>query len=110
QARKEFRLKGTGKWVAQVRGGPDFVLNQHVPEKFKQIRSILAECDQFIADNQLNYDFAMKNGLAESKISSLGVVPGTGGLDLVRLREIWAGPPSQRERIIVCPKTYEAPS
>lgn len=110
KTRKSFNVGHIGKWVAQARGGPDFMLNQFVPEKLEKIRQVLSECDQFIADNQPNYDFAVQNGLAESKKSILGVVPGTGGLDVDGLKKTWVDMPSKRERIIVWTKTYEMPS
>lgn len=108
--RERFSAPIIGKWVAQVRGGPDFMLNQYVPDKMEKIRHVLQECDKFIADNQPNYDFALANGLDASKLSSLGVVSGTGGMDVEKLSGMWNVLPSRRERIIVIPKTYEAPS
>lgn len=99
-----------GKWVAQARGGPDFKLNQYLPEKMEKIRRVLRNCDKFIADNQPNYDFAIANGLDASKLSLLGVVSGMGGVDVEQLKGMWTDLPSRRGRIIVLPKTYEAPS
>jgi len=108
--REDFDLRNIGKWVAQARGGPDFMLNQYEPDKMEKIRHVLQGCDKFIADNQPNYDFALANGLDASKLSSLGVVSGTGGMDVEKLSGMWNVLPSRRERIIVIPKTYEAPS
>jgi len=83
--REDFNVQNIGKWVAQARGGPDFMLNQYMPDIMEKIRRVLKECDKLIADNQPNYDFALENGLDTSKLSSLGVVSGTGGMDVEKL-------------------------
>ncbi|MBI4849799.1 MAG: glycosyltransferase family 4 protein [Nitrospirae bacterium] len=110
RAREQYHLQGIGKWVAQVRGGPDLALYQFLPDYLEKIRNVLTACDQLIADNQLNYEYAVMHGLGREKISSLGVVPGTGGIDIEHLSRTWSELPSRRERIIVWPKTYEVPS
>lgn len=97
-------------WVAQVRGGPELVLYPSIPENKSRIEKILQQCDYLIADNQENYDIAVSFGLEKRKISPLGIVPGTGGIDVSGLSNRWHQKPSYRDRIIVWPKTYEAPS
>jgi len=110
RTREQFKLAGIGKWVAQVRGGPDLALHRFLPDYLGKMKQVFAECDQLIADNQCNYDYAVHLGLAKHKLASLGVVPGTGGMDVTDLEGKWSKLPSQRERLIVWPKTYEAPS
>jgi hypothetical protein len=97
-----------GKWVVQVRGGPDLALHRWLPEYETLIREVLAGCDQLIADNPQNYQHALEMGLKESQIAPLGVVPGTGGIDIEGMSASWPGGPSQR-RSILWPKAYECP-
>jgi glycosyltransferase involved in cell wall biosynthesis len=98
-----------GRWVVQVRGGPDLALHQHDPDHRPRIESIFANCDHLIADNPINYEDAIRLGLDESKTRSpgLGVVSGPGGLDVTSLRATWSLLPSRRPRTILWPKTYE---
>jgi glycosyltransferase involved in cell wall biosynthesis len=109
KARQVFDLN-IGKWVVQVRGGPDLYLNQHIPRHLESIRAVIAQCDQLIADNQQNYDLLATMGVPAHRRSPLGVVPGSGGIDVPSLSRQWPALPSQRSRLIVWPKTYEAPS
>ncbi len=83
---------GIGRWVVQVRGGPDLALHQHDPGHRSRIESIFANCDHLIADNSINYEDAIKLGLDDSKARSpgLGVVSGPGGLDVADLRATWS--------------------
>jgi len=108
-ARAAFNLK-VGTWVVQVRGGPDLDLNQHIPRFRKTIDEVIHSCDQLIADNQQNYDLLSSLGVPANRLAPLGVVPGSGGIDVDYLSQRWPCLPSKRERIIVWPKTYEAPS
>lgn len=109
QVRDRFGLQGIGKWVVQVRGGPDLALHRLTPEHSAKIGHVLSKCDQMIADNQQNYEYALDTGLEKERISSLGVVPGTGGVDVEQLAQSWSGRPSQRRRLILWPKAYECP-
>ncbi len=97
------------QWIMQARGGPDLALNRLLPEYSKKISDVLSLCSQFIADNERNYGYAVQMGLDERKISPLGVVPGTGGIDVDVLKDNWRGLPSKRERIVIWPKAYESP-
>jgi glycosyltransferase involved in cell wall biosynthesis len=109
RARKQFRLEGIGRWVAQARGGPDLSLQRYSPDFKLLIEDVLETCDHFIADNEPNYSFALSAGLAASKIKEpgMGIVSGAGGIDVEGMRAMWSLPPSKRERIIVWPKAYE---
>lgn len=110
RTREQFNLRGIGRWVVQVRGGPDLAMHRFLPAYLEKMKHVFSECDQLIADNQCNYDYAVGFGLEKQKVASLGVVPGTGGMDVAGLKKKWTKLPSQRERLIVWPKTYEAPS
>jgi glycosyltransferase involved in cell wall biosynthesis len=105
-------LRGVSKWVAQARGGPDLALNRYDPRYSARIQKVLLGCDYFVADNEPNYAYARSVGLPEEKLGTppLGVVPGTGGLDVDGLARQSQGPPSQRPRRIVWPKAYETAS
>jgi len=109
RARKQFSLEGFGRWVAQARGGPDLALQRYSPDFKPLIDEVLATCDHFIADNELNYSYARSTGMPEAKIKQpgMGVVSGAGGIDIERLRSMWSLLPSKRERVIVWPKAYE---
>lgn len=107
-ARRRYGLAGIGKWVAQVRGGPELALERLLPEKVGRIREVFAECDQMVADNRRNYDYALELGLRPEKLSTLGPVPGTGGIDVDELAQRWQGPPAGR-RVLLWPKAYECP-
>jgi glycosyltransferase involved in cell wall biosynthesis len=97
------------KWIVQARGGPDLALHRLLPQYSERIGNVLTQCDQFIADNQQNYDYALEMGLAKHKITPLGVVPGTGGIDIDGLAQAWGAEPSQRQRIVLWPRAYECP-
>jgi glycosyltransferase involved in cell wall biosynthesis len=109
ETRRLFQAQ-SGVWVVQVRGGPDLDLNRHLQSHARNIQNVLGACDQLIADNEQNYEILRSMGVPESRLAPLGVVPGTGGIDVKALSTRWSGLPSQRSRVIVCPKTYEAPS
>lgn len=81
----QFKVRGIGRWVAQIRGGPDLALNRYAPVTLEKIKAVFAGCDQIIADNQQNYDLAIHLGLDAQKIPPLGIVPGTGGMDVGEL-------------------------
>ncbi len=102
-------LPSSFTWVVQARGGPDLALNRLLSQYSLKITDVLRNCDQFIADNAQNYEYARELGLDQRKVSSLGVVPGTGGIDVDKLSSMWSGPTSKRERIILWPKAYEGP-
>lgn len=105
--RKELGGKLPGKWIVQVRGGPDLHLHRHLPAYEEKIRDVFAACDEVICDNERNYEFALRLGLDPAKKSDVGIVPGTGGMDCDELGRAGTKPPSERERIILWPKAYE---
>lgn len=107
-ARKRFGLEGRGTWVVQARGGPDLALHRLVPGHAGRIREVLEGCDQFVADNERNYELALECGLRRESLSPLGVVPGTGGIDVDALARGWKGRPSGRA-VLLWPKAYECP-
>jgi len=107
--RRRFKLDSIGCWVVQVRGGPDLALHRLLPDHQLLIRGVLSGCDQLIADNQQNYEHCLRLGAPISKLSGLGVVPGTGGIDVAALARRWQGPPSRRQRLVLWPKAYECP-
>lgn len=106
--RREYGIENGPKWVLTVRGGPELALRRLDPQYKERLRQTLTACDQLVADNQQNYEYALSVGVLENQISSLGVVPGTGGIDVTRLAEGWKGPPSER-KILLVPKAYEWP-
>jgi glycosyltransferase involved in cell wall biosynthesis len=106
--REQFGVRDIGTWVLQVRGGPDLALHRLVPEHAERIRAVIKECDLLIADNQQNYDLAMTMGLRSEQVSPLGIVPGTGGIDVTGMSQSWDGPPSNR-RMLLWPVAYECP-
>ncbi len=107
QVKKGYKLDNT--WVVTLRGGPEFALERLKPERAKAIKEVLQACDQLIADNKQNYDYAKELGIDESKLSPLGVVPGTGGVDVDALSSLRKEPPS-KQRLILWPKAYECPA
>jgi glycosyltransferase involved in cell wall biosynthesis len=95
-------------WIATVRGGPDLALRRLLPEYKPRIQSVLQNCQQLIADNAQNYQYAVELGLTSDRVATLGVVPGTGGVDVASLAQKRGLPPS-RSRLILYPKAYESP-
>ncbi len=96
-------------WIHTSRGGPELTLNHLLNEYRPRLLEVLRSCDRFIADNHVNYSLAISLGLAKEKTSSLGIVPGTGGVDIEALSALRKEQPS-RSRIIVYPKAYECPA
>jgi glycosyltransferase involved in cell wall biosynthesis len=109
RARKQFGLEGIGRWILQARGGPDLDLLPYTEDVRKLIVECLTQCDHFICDNENNYENAARLGLDPRKSTEpgLGVVSGSGGIDIDDFRGRWKLLPSQRERVIVWPKAYE---
>ncbi len=103
------RLKKQPQWVVTARGGPEIALHRLVPEDVVRIKKVLQNCDHFIADNAMNYQYALELGLADLKVSPLGIMPGTGGVDIEALSGLRRQSPS-KSRIILYPKAYECPA
>jgi glycosyltransferase involved in cell wall biosynthesis len=108
-ARERHALQAPA-WIAQIRGGPELDLYAHLPEYQSPIRNVLTSCDQIIADNQQNYELLTTLGVPARRLSRLGVVPGSGGIDVAAFSKRWPALPSRRERLIVWPKAYECPA
>lgn len=109
-ARMLLRDVSAHRWIVQARGGPDIALHKHSPSICALIKHVLAECDHFIADNDLNFRYAEELGLSPRKVCDppLGVVPGSGGVDISAVRKLAVYPPSSRARTVIWPKAYEA--
>jgi glycosyltransferase involved in cell wall biosynthesis len=93
--------------VVTVRGGPELEVDRLRKDCADRIAEVFANCDQLIADCEQNYELAVQLGLARRAVSPLGAVPGTGGVDVDALTDRWRLLPSERERLILCPKAYE---
>jgi glycosyltransferase involved in cell wall biosynthesis len=107
-ARRDYELAGIGKWVLQLRGGSDLTLPSQDPERRKVIAPVLQACDQLLADNPWNFEVVQALGVRTDQLSRIGIVPGTGGIDIESLSENWPAAPSSR-RLILWPKVYEGP-
>ena len=102
--------KHKAKWIVTARGGPELAIKSKIPEVAEIIANVFRACDQFIADNQQNYNLAMNLGLEKHKVCPLGVVPGTGGIDVDSIISKGYYLPSKKKRIILWPKAYECPA
>lgn len=101
---KNRKHKKTYCWVAQARGGPDIALNMNIPKRERILKLIFEQCDFLQADNDLNYDYAVRLGLSPNKRSPIGSIPGSGGIDISSFKDTRS--PSKKERIILWPKAY----
>ena len=106
--RRDYRFENAVKWVLQTRGGADLAWSHHNPELRGKIGEVLRACDQLLSDNTQNFRIGRELGVREEQLSSIGTVPGTGGIDVKELAERWNGSPSTR-RVILWPKVYEWP-
>jgi hypothetical protein len=93
-------------WIHTARGGPELALKRLEDEPVVHLRDVLAACDQFIADNKLNYQYAVDLGMSRDKMCPLGAVPGTGGIDVAKLSSL-AINKNLKNRTILYPKAYE---
>ena len=108
RVRQRFHLGGLGRWILQLRGGSDLTLNRLNPKISPHLGEVLRHCDQLLSDNEQNFRYALEMGMKKERITSLGAVPGTGGVPVSLLEESWRGNPSMR-RLIVWPKAYDSP-
>jgi glycosyltransferase involved in cell wall biosynthesis len=104
--RRKWKIKKIGKWIIQIRGGPDTALRRYNPEIAREILGMLQECDQIIADNYGNLEYIKSLGVG-NKIASIAPVPGSGGINIDVNRQNHVQP-STRKRIIYWPKAYES--
>jgi glycosyltransferase involved in cell wall biosynthesis len=94
-------------WIVQARGGPDIEVSRWLDDRRALLVRILSRCDGFIADTDENLSAAVELGLEPGKRSSIGRVPGGGGIDIAQLEPLSMRPPSLRPRILLIPKAYE---
>ena len=106
--RRTHRVRGAARWVLQARGGADLAWSHCDPELRGKIGEVLRACDQLLSDNTQNFRIARELGVREGQLSSIGTVPGTGGIDVKEMAGRWEGRPSTR-RVILWPKVYEWP-
>lgn len=106
--RRDYRIESAAKWVLQARGGADLAWSHLNPELRGKIGEVLRACDQLLSDNTQNFRIARDLGVREDQLSSIGTVPGTGGIDVKDMEARWDGAPSTR-RVILWPKVYEWP-
>ena len=95
-----------GRWILHLRGGSDLFFRHADPQR-QYFGKIISEARTVISDNEFNYAYMERMGLATSNRASLSPVPGTGGIDVETLSSRWQGPPSTR-RMILWPKAYES--
>jgi len=107
--RDKFGLDDIGLWVLQLRGGSDLELGRLDASSAARLGRALAACNQIVSDNLVNHRYALELGARTEQFSPLNPVPGTGGIDVDGLAQLWADRPSKRGRIIVWPKSYECP-
>jgi glycosyltransferase involved in cell wall biosynthesis len=106
--RRDYQIGNEAKWVLQARGGADLAWSHLDPQLRGKIGEVLRACDQLLSDNTQNFRIARELGVREEQLSSIGTVPGTGGIDVKAMSAKWDGPPSKR-RVILWPKVYEWP-
>lgn len=99
-------LPQVGKWVLQLRGGSDMQLAHLEPKRNEEMARVLRACDQILSDNQQNFTIARAMGVREDQLSSIGTVPGTGGIDVESQERQWKTKTSKR-RVILWPKVYQ---
>jgi len=106
--RRDHELEGASRWVLQTRGGSDLALSRFDPVRANRLAQVLREADTILSDNAVNFEIALDWGVSPERLSPIGTVPGTGGVDIELLAAHAAGQPSTR-RVIVWPKAYECP-
>ncbi len=92
------------RWVVSSYGN-DICLDLLDVDKSENIKSILSQCDGFMADCQRDRQLAVSAGLDAAKLALDRAVPGPGGLDLdgfARLRQA-----SYPRHSILVPKAFE---
>ena len=92
------------RWVVSSYGN-DICLDLFDVDKSENIKSILAQCDGFMADCQRDRQLAVSGGLDPAKLALDQAVPGPGGLDLEAFTRLRL--PSSARRLILVPKAFE---
>jgi len=106
--RHTFDLQSIGRWVLHIWGGADLMPTRFDADAANRASAIMSECDQLLDDNEQGFNIARRLGVHADQLATIGIVPGTGGVEVDTIRELWNGPPSSR-RVIVWPKAYECP-
>ena len=94
-------------WIVQVRGGPDLELNEQDELKKERILQIFSSARYIICDSETNYARVSQYPNTAGKFP-LGVISGTGGMDIRNMLRGKARPTLKTNRLIVFPKAYEA--
>ena len=105
--RREHALEDS-HWVLQTRGGSDLALSRFDPARVDRLKSVLRSAGTILSDNSVNFEIALDWGVPPERLSPIGIVPGTGGVEIDLLSAYGDGEPSAR-RAIVWPKAYECP-
>lgn len=108
RVRTEFGLESIGQWVLHIWGGADLMLARFDEDVAAHASAMMRECDQLLDDNARGLEIARALGVRSEQLAPIGIVPGTGGVDLDAILPTWGGAPSSR-RVIVWPKAYECP-
>jgi glycosyltransferase involved in cell wall biosynthesis len=106
--RGTHQLDPSVRWVLQTRGGSDLALSRFDPARRPRLAEVMGAADCVLSDNPINFEIATEFGVGVDRISPIGTVPGTGGVDVDLLASFAAGQPSSR-RVILWPKAYECP-
>jgi len=106
--RSAYGLESIGRWIAQTRGGSDLALSRFDPPRAARLAEMMRAADCIVSDNAVNFEIAREMGVDPDRLSPIGTVPGTGGVDIDELRSYASGAPSTRS-IVLWPKAYECP-
>ena len=92
------------RWVVSSYGN-DICMDLFDADKSENIKSILAQCDGFMADCQRDRQLAVSGGLNPAKLALDHAVPGPGGLDLEAFAHLRQA--SADRNLILVPKAFE---
>jgi glycosyltransferase involved in cell wall biosynthesis len=106
--RRGHGLEASARWIVQTRGGSDLALSRFDEARAPRVASVMRAADCLLSDNPVNFDIALDMGVKPEQLSPIGIVPGTGGVDVDALAAHVTDPPSARQ-VIVWPKAYESP-
>jgi glycosyltransferase involved in cell wall biosynthesis len=106
--RRKHGLDDIGRWVLQTRGGSDLALARFDDARRPDLAALMRAADCILSDNPINFEIARELGVRDDQLSSIGTVPGTGGVDIDELSSYGSTPPSSRS-VILWPKAYECP-
>jgi hypothetical protein len=106
--RRAHQIDTSIRWVLQTRGGSDLALSRFDPARRPRLAEVMCEADCILSDNPINFEIATEFGVGVDRISPIGTVPGTGGVDVDLLASFAVGEPSSRT-VILWPKAYECP-